>query len=271
MADLQEAFLSALELDSEGVDNGAGYGAALRLVVMDQGVLLNSLATATLSIESLRDMISGYLLPPGGDVAAPHMPSLAIAVEELDRCWQIYDGLLEAEVNALERSHMLGAIDASIKKLLLVHPSRHGQSDDGQSCSADRGVYLMTGDELDRVQKDAASAVNPLVECIRALFAWTQEDADEATGSSGTSRAPRSGLSDVVVASASRRGDGQGSEQDAAPRMEGLWRNHVSRAALLRVLLCVATTINDGIMHVILGTTVEAGELCALTFILETT
>jgi hypothetical protein len=253
-ADLQQAFLAALELDS--VETSNDNDATLKLTLPDQGVLLNSLATAVISIQALRNMVSGYAV--SGDVeVSPLMPSLVIIVEEIDRCYSIYDSLLMAEINALERDYMLATIDSSIKKLLLEHPSKHSNLVSVPAGPVDRAVYEMSGDEVDRLQ--TVSSVNPLVECVRALFAWTQEDVDNVIGSSSNSRrAPNSHTSEVVV-SVSRRADALDDDVEMLSRKEGQWRRHASRAAVERVLSCVATTINDAVMHVILGTTVETG------------
>lgn len=253
---LQEAFLAALELDCPEQEPGAGGGS---LALADQAVLLNSLCTATLSLQALRSTVSSLILSEGesreeggegGDGGSAssyhHMPSLSIIVEEFDRCYNTYESLLTKEVNFLERDYMLPALESGIRRLLLVHPTLHSSSNSSNCSGFSNDVYVLSGDEVDVLESGCG---NPLMECVRAIFGWSGGD-EGRERQDASSSSSLSSLASAVT----------GSVVDATCPREGLWRRHVSRGGLLRVLQCVATTINDGIVSLLLGTAAEDGE-----------
>ena len=232
----------------------------MRLALEDQGVLLNALATAALSSQMLRNTVSACLGSSSnssssdhdhasGGSSYQHMSSLTILVEELDRCHLTYDALLTAEVNTLERDHLLGAIDSSIRNLLLMHPHQHQHASTSYSGSYSYHVYEMSGDEMDALQADCSSRINPLTACLRDLFGWHGEKAL-------STRLDQEALS----VSTSVTSSSLSLSTTPPPPPEGQWRGHVCRGVLLSVLQCVAGSVNDRIMHLLLGCAADTGE-----------
>ena len=250
-ADLQQAFITALEMDSVEIEEN---DKELILSIEDQAVMLNSLTTVTQSIQGLQETISSCVkLAEVEDVNASSqlMPSLSIIVEEFDRCYTTYDNILSSEVNILERNFLLQALDLNIRKLLMLHPKYQGDSvgSDSLRGKLDLAIYQLTGDEFDKVQHDFPPHFNPLAVCIRNIFGWHH---DEFVASKDSKHGPDSTTSKVE--------SNDDKEQSDVGAELGLWRKHVCREVLLRVLLCVATTINDGIMTLLLGTPAESGK-----------